>query len=399
VANCYFVRDSSGFPVPLRFVMRNLVVLFIHLIATLGRLLRPGGVRSVVAESLLLKHQLLIVNRSRQRSPNLSAWDRILAGWMALFIRPTRLLRSAIVLKPSTLLGLHKAMSQRKYRMLFSSNCRQKPGPKGPSAELIRAVVEMKQRNPHWGCPRIAQQMALAFQIEIDKDVVRRILAHHHRPGQDSGGPSWLTFLGHMKDSFWSMDLFRCESATLRTHWVLVVMDQFTRRIIGFGVHAGTVDGAALCRMFNRAIREQCGMPKYLSSDNDPLYRFHQWQANLRILEVTEIKTLPYVPLSHPFVERLIGTLRREHLDQTLFWTTADLETSCSISRPTSTTIARISPSKGERRIRPCRDQSQVSAHFDGNPTVDPCIRHQWLPDFSKTRAGCVTVNLSKNLE
>src|SRR6478736_8619316 len=50
---------------------------------------------------------------------------------------------------------------------------------------------------------------------------------------------------------------------------------------------------------------------QYLSSDHDPLYRFHQWQANLRVLEVTEIKTVPYVPLSHPFVERLIGTVRR----------------------------------------------------------------------------------------
>jgi putative transposase len=184
----------------------------------------------------------------------------------------------------------------------------------------------MKQRNPNWGCPRIAQQIALAFHIPIDKDVVRRILAHHYRPGQDSDGPSWLTFLGHMKDSLWSMDLFRCESATLRTHWVLVVMDQYTRRIIGFGVHVGKVDGAALCRMFNRAIRGHRWLPKYLSSDNDPLYRFHQWQANLRILEVTENKSIPYVPLSHPFVERLIGTLRREYLDHLVFWTTADLE-------------------------------------------------------------------------
>ena len=120
--------------------------------------------------------------------------------------------------------------------------------------------------------------------------------------------------------------MFRCESATLRTHWVLVVMDQYTRRILGFGVHADPVDGVALCRMFNRAIRGQRFLPKYLSSDNDPLYRFHQWQANLRILEVTEIKSLPYVPLSHPFVERLIGTLRREYLDHMLFWTTVDLE-------------------------------------------------------------------------
>ena len=103
-------------------------------------------------------------------------------------------------------------------------------------------------------------------------------------------------------------------------------MDQYTRRIIGFGLHAGAVDGIALCRMFNHAIRGHRSIPKYLSSDNDPLYRFHQWQANLRILEVAEIKTVPYVPLSHPFVERLVGTLRRECLDRTLFWTTADLE-------------------------------------------------------------------------
>ena len=57
-----------------------------------------------------------------------------------------------------------------------------------------------------------------------------------------------------------------------------------------------------------------------------PCIGFRQWQANLRILDVREIKTVPYVPLSHPFVERLIGTIRRECLDRTLFWTAADLE-------------------------------------------------------------------------
>jgi len=145
--------------------MRHPVVLFIHFLATLVRLLGPGGVRSIVAESLLLKHQLLIVNRSRQRSPNLCTWDRILAGGMALLMPPTCLLRSAIVLKPSTLLAFHKAMSKRKYRNLFSPNRLRKPGPKGPSAELIHAIVEMKQRNPNWGCPRIAQHIALSFKV------------------------------------------------------------------------------------------------------------------------------------------------------------------------------------------------------------------------------------------
>jgi transposase InsO family protein len=110
----------------------------------------------------------------------------------------------------------------------------------------------MKRRTPSCGCPRIAQQIALTFGVVIDKDVVRRILRVHYRPESDWAGPSWLTFPGHMKDSLWSCDLFRCESATLRTYWVLVVMDQFTRRIVGFGVQCGNVDGPALCRMFQQ---------------------------------------------------------------------------------------------------------------------------------------------------
>ena len=293
---------------------------------TVARLARPGGVRSVVAESALARHQLLVLNRGRKRAPKLRFADRIIAGLCTIFMRRSRVLRNAIVLTPSTLLHFHSVLRKRKYRMLFSTQRGRRPGPKGPNKDLIDAIIAMKRRNPRWGCPRIAQQIALAFGVEIDKDVVRRLLKVHYRPGSDSGGPSWLTFIGHLKDSLWSCDLFRCESATMRTHWVLVVMDQFTRRIIGFGVHNGIVDGVALCRMFHRAIRGH-GRPKYLSSDHDPLYRFHQWQANLRVLEVTEIKTVPYVPLSHPFVERLIGTIRREYLDRMLFWTTADLET------------------------------------------------------------------------
>ncbi len=102
-------------------------------------------------------------------------------------------------------------------------------------------------------------------------------------------------------------------------------MDQFTRRIIGFGVHRGDVDGVALCCMFNKAISGM-GIPKHLSSDNDPLFLYHQWQANLRILDVDEIKTVPHIPWSHPFVERLIGSLRRELLDQVFFWNAVDLD-------------------------------------------------------------------------
>ncbi len=306
--------------------MRSLLLLLVHAFTTLACLLGPSGLKSVLAENLLMKQQLLVMKRARRRARALLPVDRIVLGWLSLLVTPRRLLRAAVVIRPSTLLKFHRALIQRKYRLLFSSRHRAKPGPQGPSAELVRAIVEIKQRNPRYGCPRIALIITNTFGVPIDKDVVRRVLAKHYQPDPSlSGGPSWLSFIGHMKDSLWSVDLFRCESILLNTHWVLVVMDQFTRRIIGFTVHAGDVDGPALCQMFNRAI-SNIGIPRYLSSDNDPLFTFHRWRANLRILGIEEIKSVPYVPISHPFIERLIGTVRREYFDRVLFWNASDLE-------------------------------------------------------------------------
>ncbi len=197
--------------------MRDLLLLAIHLFVTLAKLLRPGGARAVVAESLLLKQQLLVSNRSRQRAPNLTTLDRFVLGLITLFVNPRRIPKLSAIVKSATLFKFHKALVDRKYRMLFSSSGRQrKPGPKGPSAELIAAIVEMKRRNPKFGYLKIAQQISHAFGLDIDKDVVRRVLAKHYQPGDPgSSGPSWLTLIAQTKDSLWSLDLFRCESILL----------------------------------------------------------------------------------------------------------------------------------------------------------------------------------------
>src|SRR6266403_3374235 len=305
--------------------MRHVLLILLHLLSKMGKLLRPGGAKSLVAENILLKQQLLILRRSRRRAPNLRSVDRVLFGFCSQFLNSRRLLRSAIILKPATLLRFHRGFKDFKYRFLYSSGSRSKPGPKGPAPELIQAICELKQRNPRFGCPKIAQHLAKTFGMAIDKDVVRRVLAAHYRPDRRENGPSWLTLLGHTKDSLWSLDLFRTESLLLRSHWLVVVMDQFTRRIIGFGVQAVAVDGPALCRMFNQAISEQ-GLPTRLSPDHDPLFQFRRWQANLRILDVDRVQTVPQVPWSHPFIERLIATIRREYLDRLFFWTADDLE-------------------------------------------------------------------------
>jgi transposase InsO family protein len=118
------------------------------------------------------------------------------------------------------------------------------------------------------------------------------------------------------------VDLFRCESIMLRSYWVLVVMDQCTRRLVGTGMQYGTVTAADVCRVLDAAIHGQ-GVLRHLSTDHDPLCESHRWTANRRILEIDEMKSVPHVPLSHPFVER--RTMRRECLDQVLFWNVRDL--------------------------------------------------------------------------
>jgi len=175
----------------------------------------------LLLKNLLLKHQLIVHSRSHKRVPKLPAMDRALFGFWTTFLAPRRLLRAAILIKPSTLLKFHSALVKKKYQLLYSARRRGKPGPKGPS---------------------------------------------------------WLSLLCHAKDSLWSVDIFRCESILLKSHWVMVVMDQFTRRIVGFSVRVGEVEGPGICRMFNEATSKQ-PYPHYLSSDNDPLCEYHRWKA------------------------------------------------------------------------------------------------------------------------
>jgi hypothetical protein len=105
-------------------------------------------------------------------------------------------LQAAVIIKPSTLLRPHEALKKRKYRLLFSARIKGKPVPKGPSQKLIQTIIELKRRNPRYGCPMITGQISKVFGI--DKDIVRRVLAKYYHPAPDSdGGPSWLIFIGH----------------------------------------------------------------------------------------------------------------------------------------------------------------------------------------------------------
>ena len=218
--------------------MKSIFLLFVHLVVTFAKLLGPGGAKAIVADSLLMKQQLIIINRSRLRTPRLTVSDRFFLAFWSLFLIPRQIERAAVIVRPSTLLKFHAQLTKYKYRLIFSPKKHSKPGPKGPSKQIIDAFVQLgpskqiidafvqlKRRNPSFGCPRIAQQINLAFGTTVNKDVVRRILSAHPQLYPGNGGPSWLSFLRHTKDSLWSVDLFRCESILLKSHWVLVIMD------------------------------------------------------------------------------------------------------------------------------------------------------------------------------
>jgi putative transposase len=158
--------------------MKDFLLAVLHFTVVSAKLCGPGGVRAVIAENLVLKQQLIVLRRARRRAPNLTRSDRLLCGFGSLFLSPGRIRKVAIVLRPSTLLAFHQALVRRKYRRLFSSTpCPKKPGPKGPDEALIQAIVELKSRNPRFGCPRIARIFLQTFRIDIDKNVVYRVLA------------------------------------------------------------------------------------------------------------------------------------------------------------------------------------------------------------------------------
>jgi putative transposase len=190
----------------------------------------------------------------RARAPNLRPIDRIIASLCAGLMRPACL--------------------------LFAPRGTE-AGPERAEPRTDRSDRRNETAEPSLRLSAHPQQIAFLFRVEIDKDVVRRVLTKHCRPTSGSGGPSWLNFLGHAKHGLWSVDLFRCESLILKTRWVVVVMDQFTRRIIGFAVQPGAVDGPALCRMLNQVIAGVSTLPpQQLSSDHDPLFEFHRWKLD-----------------------------------------------------------------------------------------------------------------------
>ena len=169
-------------------------------------LVSPGGHKRLVSENLALRQQLIVVSRKRLKSPPLRPIDRFIFAITTFFIPFKKLSRVAIIVKPATILKFHRALVNKKYSILFGSKGRVKLGHKGFDVSIVNLVLEIKERNPRYGCPKIAMLVSNVSGISISEHTVRRILRKHFIP--DPGdGPSWLSFIGNQVDNLWSVDL------------------------------------------------------------------------------------------------------------------------------------------------------------------------------------------------
>jgi hypothetical protein len=184
--------------------MLEIIELLALYFVTLIKLLKPGGVKVVMAESIAMKQQLIVMNRARKRSPALVTRDRFLFGLLATLVGERRLQKVAVILKPATILAFHKALVKRKYSKLYSNQAKKIPGRKARDQVLIDLVVEMKRRNPSFSYGRISMQILEAFGFSISRFAVARILRKNRHNFPSGDGPSWLTFIGHLADSLWS---------------------------------------------------------------------------------------------------------------------------------------------------------------------------------------------------
>ena len=305
--------------------MKTLALLVIHVLTTLAKRAGPGGAKAIIAESVLLKYQQLIARRSVGKTLRLTTSDRFLCGFLTLFMRPGRIRKSAVVLKPATLTKFRRALLSRNYHRLFSSRKNAKPGPKGPSDALVLVIVELKQRNARFGCPRIAQQINKAFGINIDKDVVRRVLAKHYRPAPyDDGGPSWLTFLRHTRDSLCSIALFQRKSIILIIHSILLAIGQFTRRLIGCGISGCHFDQLVVCSLSDAGI-PVVNVSKSLSPTHDPPFSHQRCRGKL--FGIGHTRTVAIFPRAPPVSEPRIRTRRGKYHYSRSNYSTIGLET------------------------------------------------------------------------
>jgi transposase InsO family protein len=180
------------------------------------------------------------------------------------------------------------------------------------SAEIGELIRQMSLANPLWGAPRIHGEL-LKLGIEASQATVGRYMPW--RPKVPS--PTWRSFLHNHPADIVAIDMFVVATATFRLLYALIVLGHDRRKVIHFEVTQSPTQ-VWLSRQITEAFPWDTA-PRYLLRDRDASYGtvFHD---RVRVMGIKEVVTAPRAPWQNPYVERLIGSIRRECLDHIIIF-------------------------------------------------------------------------------
>ena len=271
----------------------------------------PGSLRSALLtradlalENIALRQQLAFLAQ-RSKRPQFGVFDKFF--WVHLSRRWPRWRDVLCLLRPQTVIRWHR----QGFRALWTWRSRRRgPGRPPVGTELKALIQKMSHANPLWGAPRIHGEL-LKLGFTISQRSVARIMPRRRRPPSQS----WKSFLSNHVADLVAVDFFVVPTATFRILFVFVVLLHFRRRVVHFAV-TDSPTASWTAQQIVEAFAEDSA-PRYLLRDRDAIYG-GLFRKRVKGLGIDEVLIAARSPWQNPYAERMIGTIRRDLLDQVI---------------------------------------------------------------------------------
>ncbi|MEX2169841.1 MAG: integrase core domain-containing protein [Pirellulales bacterium] len=257
---------------------------------------------ALVAENAALRQQLAVYKRESLR-PKLRRRDRIFWVWLSQLWSDWR--SALVIVQPETVVHWHRAG----FRLYWRLKSRKSGRPKA-SAEVRQLIRRIARENPLWGAPRIQSELKLLGH-ELAESTVAKYLPLNKKPPS----ATWKTFLSNHLCETTAIDFFVVPTATFRVLYVFVMLSLDRRRVVHFNVTANpTAQWTA--QQITEAFPFD-DVPRFLQRDRDSI-NGEVFQRRVQNLGIEEVVSAPRSPWQNPYVERLIGSIRRECLNHVI---------------------------------------------------------------------------------
>jgi putative transposase len=259
---------------------------------------------SMQIELIALRHQVAVYNQSISR-PKLRPTDRLLWVWLSRLWPSWQ--KALAFVQPRTVMAWQKKRFRDHWRRLSQSG---KPGRPAISKEVCELIQDMWKSNPTWGSPRIVGELH-KIGIDVAKSTVEKYRPRTRNPSS----PTWKAFLNNHVQDLVACDFFTVPTVTFRVLFVFVILAHERRRIVHFNVTEHPTAQWTAQQMVEAFPWDEA--PRYLLRDRDSIYGdvFHQRMKTMGLEEVT---IAPQSPWQNPYAERLIGSIRRECLNDVI---------------------------------------------------------------------------------